>query len=219
MRNCGCGVEIAGASKTGRCRKCAVKDPDLRALRLANLARSREDPELSAKRMAAIAATFAKPETKVRQRNAACAAYARGMRDPVYRAKRSASGRKAGDANFLAGQTPEARAKAGATNRARLLAWCPPELWDLNQTLKRKGHRLEARKEIIASKILAPIAPDAAQYLRRISPITQCTEAGRPSSLGRFWLYAGKLRSASEVVRLAEVKGWRRPCSERALGA
>lgn len=155
-----CGAPISGKGFTGRCRR-HILTPEQRSARRAQFQKLSADPDIVAKRQAKVAVTTADPAWR-QQHSAVCAAsMAQRMADPDYREIYVQSGRNFGKKN-LQHLSPESRAKAALSTKARNLSWCPPEYWQLNERLKAKGFLLPERQEIILAEV-----PGTVQHARR----------------------------------------------------
>lgn len=99
-----------------------------------------------------MAATYSDPKVRDRHAQACHAAKVERMKDPAFRAMLVEQGHRYGKPNFVH-CTGEARAKASATKRRQMLAWCPEEFWELNASLKAKGFKLAERKAIILADV------------------------------------------------------------------
>lgn len=186
---CGCGARISQKNTSGRCVGCAAKHrrrvaltPEQRAARAAQMRALSADPAIVAKRGAAIKATMADPERRENHREACRLGVMRKLdEDPTYRAQLVEIGHRVGKVNLAKAREGDVRARAGRSIRSRHLDWCPPEFWDLNRSLKRKGFVLAERKAIIFAEV-----PGTAEHARR---------AVHNADL------AGKLKHAREVAQ------------------
>lgn len=164
MSSCACGAAISPKTKSGRCVRCAARDPavrakkgnltpEQRAARAAHAKALSADPVVVAKRTAAVRSAMTDDGARTRHAQACREAMARAKADPEKRARMSEAGRRVGALNLARGQTPEARERARMTIKRRHLAWCPEEHWPLNTSLKAKGFKLEERKAIILAEV------------------------------------------------------------------
>lgn len=183
-----CQAPISARNKSGLCAPCANRSPEVIAKRVASYRkRLAEDPEMLAKLRERALAHSANPETVARRNDAVAAFYvenpimrkrksdtskqwiARRLRDdPSFADHLRASGRRLG--THALSHSPEVRAIAAPKVRANRLAWCPPEYWELNRTLKNRGMRLDMRKETIAKRIMDDArraVADAAERMRQ----------------------------------------------------
>jgi len=55
----------------------------------------------------------------------------------------------------------------------------------------------------------AGINTDAQTYLQKQGPVWRCTETGRTDPKGTHYMVYGRIRTADEMVAMAERKGWR----------
>jgi hypothetical protein len=170
------------------------------------------DPAIQAKKAPLIKATFSDPVVQHRHRKACILAAARRLEDPIEAAKLRQIGHDHGKANFRLAYAPEIVRKRAQLMSDRLLAWCPVEFRAMNQKLKRQGHRLPARQQIIADRVdelrFAHLDHElAASHLRRLAPVARCSEAGQADAVGTHWRYGSQVMSRVEMIRLALRKG------------
>lgn len=164
MKTCACGKAISAQSKTGRCAPCANADPAVRAkkgqltpeqkaARSESMRRLNADRAVVERRTKTMLARMDDPAARAHHAQACRASKADRMKDPAFRAKLVEAGKRVGARNFHHAHTPEAREKARRSIQLARMAWCPEELWPLNETLKRKGYRLAERKSIILADV------------------------------------------------------------------
>jgi hypothetical protein len=228
-----CLARAACVAKTPgkHCVRCAAKTPERRAALSAGLRKGLEanpdrlrakqdlcrrlaaDPVLCAKKTALAKATLSDPERKARHRRSCARGAARRLADPVKGAALRQLGHDFGKPNLRLAYSPEAIAKRGKRISDRLMAWCPQEFRLLNGQLKRQGHLLPARKQIIAERAdeirFAPIDTEAAaSHLRKFAPVTRCNATGAQDAVGTHWRYGSQVMTRVEFARLAIRKGF-----------
>lgn len=136
------------------------------------------------------------------------------MQDPAVVERLRLAGHQYGAQNLRKPQSAESRAQAGRAIQRVHLAWCPEEFWPLNATLKRQGHRLPARQQIIAERVAARerLTMDvtaAANFLQRIAPVHRCSADGAAVQIGAtHWRYGARVLDRDAVLVLALSKGW-----------
>lgn len=151
-QRCASGTPECRARKVAAAQR-AIADPVILARKQAAARGCSANPEIVARRTATMLAKAATAEARAHHRAACAAATARRLADPVKREQLCELGRTIGLTNLRRAKSPEAIARRGATIRAKHLAWCPPEHWDLNRKLKGAGYPLSERKQMIADLV------------------------------------------------------------------
>lgn len=160
----GCKKSLSRRNRTGKCARCAAKDPSVIARKLARtpeqIERNRElcrrlsaDPAVVAKRTARMVETVKEPEIKERHREACRKGKARQKADPKKLKEMKLSGQRVGELNFWKSIDEQRRLEEVEKRRAANLSWCPKEFWMLNKQLKARKFTLEERQEIILSQV------------------------------------------------------------------
>jgi hypothetical protein len=209
---CVCRTPERKAALAEGLRRGLAENPD-RLLRKQELCRKlAADPAVQAKKVPLIKAAYADPAVQHRHRKACILAAARRLADPIKGEKLRRLGHEFGKLNFRLAYTPEVVRKRAQLMSDRLLAWCPVDFRPMNQKLKRQGHLLPARQQIIADRVdelrFAHLDHElAASHLRRLAPIARCNEAGQADSVGTHWRYGSQVMSRVEMVRMALRKG------------
>lgn len=141
------------AKRSAACRQYLLDNPAERQRRSEQAVALGKDKDLLARRTAKVTEASRRPENRARQSARRKAVLAEKMQDPAFVEALREAGHRIGRHNLLVGMSPELRAQANEKTRAVHLAWCPPQFWDLNRTLKRKGVKLDERKVMIAAEV------------------------------------------------------------------
>lgn len=165
-RTCACGTAISARSRTGRCGRCAARDPEVIARKAKRTPEQRErmaasaramtaDPEIVAKRTARMIATMRDPAARQRHAEGCRSGKRRQLSNPAEARRMQEAGMALAAHNATAPDRNEVHARSKETLRRRKLAWCLEAYWPLNSELKARGIKLEDRKRMIADQVKA----------------------------------------------------------------
>ncbi len=209
-----CGKPVSRQSKKGRCKSCSAvhlnSTPEFAARRAAGQARYYATPGVKERHTARLEAHRRNQtaEERARRREFGLQQAREVLARPDVRARSN---------------SPEALRKRGASRTNNLLGWCPPELRDeyrqlcASKRFNAAGARYEIEKRIPGTDAhrrvqlvsrAAALAPGAADYLRRDSPVLRCTESGALDRFGSHWLRGRVVMTALELVDRAIQRGW-----------